>query len=150
VQTGDVVLSANGQRIDSAESLHNYEGLQDVGGAVTLDVRRDGKPLTLKAVLKAQPKAVSAPGPAPCGATFVDLPESLRQSGINGVLVSDVARGSRAASNGWPPATWCWPPAAANSPTWPRSAPTSPAGQRQLVLRVLRGKCHRQGQLVMR
>ena len=34
------------------------------------------------------------------GATFADLPESLRQSGLNGVLVSDVARGSRAAQSG--------------------------------------------------
>ena len=102
VQTGDVVLAANGQRIDSAESLHNYEGLQDVGGAITLDLRRDGKPLTLKAVLKAQPKAVTGDtlDPRLAGATFADLPESLRQSGINGVLVSEVARGSRAASNG--------------------------------------------------
>ncbi len=102
VRTGDVVLAANGQRIDSAESLHNYEGLQDVGGTVTLDVRRDGKPLTLKATLKAQPKAVAGDtlDPRLAGATFADLPESLRQSGLNGVLVSDVARGSRAAANG--------------------------------------------------
>ncbi len=102
VRTGDVVLAANGQRIDSAESLHNYEGLQDVGGTVTLDVRRDGMPLTLKATLKAQPKAVAGDtlDPRLAGATFADLPESLRQSGLNGVLVSDVARGSRAAANG--------------------------------------------------
>ena len=142
VQTGDVVLSANGQRIDSAESLHNYEGLQDVGGAVTLDVRRDGKPLTLKAVLKAQPKAVSGDtlDPRLAGATFADLPESLRQSGINGVLVSDVARGSRAASNGLAVGDVVL---AASSGEFADLAAFranfDKQAQRQLVLRVLRG-----------
>ncbi|MCD7097999.1 Do family serine endopeptidase [Stenotrophomonas sp. MMGLT7] len=102
VQPGDVVVAANGQRVDSAESLHNYEGLQPVGSTVALDVRRDGKPLQLKAVLKEQARAVKGDSldPRLGGATFTDLPESLRQSGLNGVLVSEVARGSRAAANG--------------------------------------------------
>ncbi len=142
VQTGDVVLAANGQRIDSAESLHNYEGLQDVGGAITLDVRRDGKPLTLKAVLKAQPKAVTGDtlDPRLAGATFADLPESLRQSGINGVLVSEVARGSRAASNGL--ATGDVVLAASAGEFADLAAFRANFGKqapRQLVLRVLRG-----------
>lgn len=142
VQTGDVVLSANGQRIDSAESLHNYEGLQDVGGTVTLDVRRDGKPLTLKAVLKAQPKAVTGDtlDPRLAGATFADLPESLRQSGINGVLVSEVARGSRAASNGL--ATGDVVLAASAGEFADLAAFRANFGKqapRQLVLRILRG-----------
>lgn len=142
VQTGDVVLAANGQRIDSAESLHNYEGLQDVGGTVTLDVRRDGKPLTLKAVLKAQPKAVTGDtlDPRLAGATFADLPESLRQSGINGVLVSEVARGSRAASNGL--ATGDVVLAASAGEFADLAAFRANFGKqapRQLVLRVLRG-----------
>ncbi len=142
VQTGDVVLAANGQRIDSAEALHNYEGLQDVGGAITLDVRRDGKPLTLKAVLKAQPKAVTGDtlDPRLAGATFADLPESLRQSGINGVLVSEVARGSRAASNGL--ATGDVVLAASAGEFADLAAFRANFGKqapRQLVLRVLRG-----------
>ncbi len=142
VQTGDVVLAANGQRIDSAEALHNYEGLQDVGGTVTLDVRRDGKPLTLKAVLKAQPKAVIGDtlDPRLAGATFADLPESLRQSGINGVLVSEVARGSRAASNGL--ATGDVVLAASAGEFADLAAFRANFGKqapRQLVLRVLRG-----------
>lgn len=142
VQTGDVVLAANGQRIDSAEALHNYEGLQDVGGAITLDVRRDGKPLTLKAVLKAQPKAVTGDtlDPRLAGATFADLPESLRQSGINGVLVSEVARGSRAASNGL--ATGDVVLAASAGEFADLAAFRANFGKqapRQLVLRILRG-----------
>jgi S1-C subfamily serine protease len=34
------------------------------------------------------------------GATFTELPERLRQAGVDGVLVEHVARGSRAAGNG--------------------------------------------------
>ncbi|KAB7769142.1 Do family serine endopeptidase [Xanthomonas maliensis] len=102
VQPGDVILAANDQRVDSAEALHNYEGLQPVGSAVTLDVRRDGKPLKLKATLKEQDRAVTGDmlDPRLGGATFVDLPESLRQSGVTGVMVGEVKRGSRAAVNG--------------------------------------------------
>jgi len=102
VRPGDVVVAANEQRVDSAEALHNYEGLQSVGSAVTLSIRRDGKPLKLKAVLKEQDRAVTGDmlDPRLAGATFVDLPESLRQSGITGVMVSDVKRGGRAAVNG--------------------------------------------------
>jgi len=102
LQPGDVVVGANDERVDSAEALHNYEGLQPVGSAVALDVRRDGKPLQLRAVLKEQARATggAALDPRLEGATFTDLPESLRQSGISGVLISEVKRGSRAAQNG--------------------------------------------------
>ncbi|PPU39143.1 Do family serine endopeptidase [Xanthomonas arboricola] len=102
VQPGDVVVAANDQRVDSAEALHNYEGLQAVGSAVRLEIRRDGKPLTLTATLKEQDRAVTGDmlDPRLGGATFVDLPESLRQSGITGVMVSEVKRGGRAAANG--------------------------------------------------
>ncbi|MBB3799188.1 serine protease Do [Xanthomonas arboricola] len=102
VQPGDVVVAANDQRVDSAEALHNYEGLQAVGSPVRLEIRRDGKPLTLTAKLKEQDRAVTGDmlDPRLGGATFVDLPESLRQSGITGVMVSEVKRSGRAAANG--------------------------------------------------
>ncbi|WP_045726831.1 Do family serine endopeptidase [Xanthomonas sp. GPE 39] len=102
LQPGDVVIGANGERLDSAEALHNYEGLQPVGSTVTLEVRREGKPLQLKIGLKEQPRTVKGESldPRLSGATFTDLPESLRQSGVSGVLIGNVARGSRAAQNG--------------------------------------------------
>jgi serine protease DegQ len=105
LRTGDVVVAANGQRIDSAEALHNYEGLQPVGNAIALELRRDGKPLTLRVALKAQPGTVSGASldPRLTGASFADLPEALRSAGLSGVLVKDVARGSRAAQNGMQP-----------------------------------------------
>lgn len=54
LKPGDVVLQANNQRIDNSAALHNFEGLQGVGSQVTLDIRRDGKPLSLRVGLKEQ------------------------------------------------------------------------------------------------
>ena len=102
LQPGDVILSANGQRLANAAALHNLEGLQAVGSTLTLEVRRDGKPLTLKATLKEQLRQLrgEALDERLAGARFVDLPESARQGGLTGVLVAEVAAGSRAAQNG--------------------------------------------------
>ncbi|WP_269789825.1 Do family serine endopeptidase [Stenotrophomonas sp. Iso1] len=150
LKAGDVVLAINGQRVDNAQALHNFEGLSTVGRSVDLDVRRDGKPLQLKATLKEQPRAVSGDtlDPRLGGATFADLPESLRQAGVNGVLVNDVARGSRAAQSGLASGDVIL---AASSgqftdlASW--RASFSPRPQ-QLVLSILRGNVR--GQLVMR
>ena len=150
LRAGDVIVAANGQRVDSAQALHNIEGLSAVGSTLTLDVRRDGKPVQIKAVLKEQPRALVGEtlDPRLSGATFVDLPESLRQSGLRGVQVADVAPGSRAAASrlakgdivvgattgefsdlaGWKAGFQQRPP--------------------QLVLKIVRGNA--QGQLVMR
>ncbi|WP_312710412.1 trypsin-like peptidase domain-containing protein, partial [Stenotrophomonas sp.] len=59
LKPGDVVVAANGQRVDSAQALHNVEGLQPVGSTLTLDLRRDGKALQLKVALKEQARAVT-------------------------------------------------------------------------------------------
>jgi len=150
LRAGDVVTAINGQRVDNAQALHNFEGLQPVGRVVELDVRRDGKPLQLKTTLKEQPRAVTGDtlDPRLSGATFVDLPESARQSGLNGVLVSEVARGSRAAQSGLASGDIVL---AASSgefvdlASWRASFSPRPP---QLVLRIVRGTT--QGQLVMR
>ncbi|MCL7714566.1 Do family serine endopeptidase [Stenotrophomonas mori] len=150
LKAGDVVLALNGQRVDNAQALHNFEGLSSVGSRVELDVRRDGKPLQLQATLKEQPRAVGGDtlDPRLAGATFADLPESLRQAGLNGVLVSEVARGSRAAQSGLASGDIVL---AASSgefvdlASWRASFDARP---QQLVLRILRGNAP--GQLVMR
>jgi Do/DeqQ family serine protease len=101
LRPGDLVVGANGQRIDSGQALHNMEGLLPVGQAVRLDVQRDGQPLTVSATLKAQPKEVDG-GKIDArlsGASFTDLPEAYRQQGLRGVIVSKVTPGSRAARN---------------------------------------------------
>ena len=101
VKPGDLVVAANGQRIDSAQALHNLEGLLPVGQAVRLDLQRDGHAQSVTATLKAQPKEVDGQliDPRLGGATFTDLPERYRQQGLRGVIVSKVAPGSRASRN---------------------------------------------------
>jgi serine protease Do len=150
LKPGDVVVAANGQRVDGAVALHNVEGLQPVGSALTLDVRRDGKPLQLKATLKEQPRAVAGESldPRLSGATFVDLPETLRQAGSSGVMVSDVKRGSRAANSGLAAGDLIIQASVgefADLASWRANFQQRP---KQLVLRVVRGNAR--GELEMR
>jgi serine protease DegQ len=153
LQPGDVIVGANGEHVADREALHNFEGLQGVGTRVTLDVRRNGKPLQVTASLREQARAVdgAALDPRLAGATFTELPERLRQAGADGVLVEKVARGSRAAASGLQSGDVV---VAANSGRFDdlpgfrlgfsaeRATP-----QRQLVLRIVRGDA--QGDLLM-
>lgn len=102
LQVGDVIVSANGERIDDPDALRNFEGLQPVGEQVTLDVRRKARSLQLTVPLQAQPRAIAGADldDRLDGATFAELPARLRQSGANGVLVESVEEGSRAAGSG--------------------------------------------------
>ncbi|MGQ4582452.1 Do family serine endopeptidase [Lysobacter sp. F60174L2] len=149
LQPGDVVVAANGERIDGPQDLHNFEGLQPVGGKVTLDIRRDGEALQQVLEVREQPRVF--PGgqldPRLTGATFAELPEAVRQSGANGVVVESVARGSRADRNGLRVgdrvvATGNDP--VEDLPDFRAGFTQSPA---QLVLRIVRG--NRQGVLPM-
>ncbi len=99
-----MIVAANGQRIDNARSLHNFEGLQPVGSAVALDVRRDGTPLQLTRHACASSRArwpgrrLTRAWPAP---RFAELPERLRQSGrVAGVWWRRCSPTARAARSG--------------------------------------------------
>ncbi len=102
LKIGDVIVAANGQRVDDSASLRNFQGLQPVNAKVSLDVRREGKPLRVAATLREQPREIDGASldPRLAGASFAELPESLRRQGASGVLVEKVANGSRAARNG--------------------------------------------------
>ncbi|HET8819784.1 MAG TPA: Do family serine endopeptidase [Xanthomonadaceae bacterium] len=102
LRPGDVVVGANGERIDSPAALHNFEGLQPIGTQVVLEVVRDGTPRKVKATLLDQPTryAGAVLDPRLSGAVFAELPERLRQAGIAGVQVESLEPGSRAARNG--------------------------------------------------
>ena len=150
LRAGDVIVAANGQRVDNAQALHNIEGLAEVGSRMTLDVRRDGKPLQIKATLKEQPRSIAGESldPRLGGASFVDLPESMRQSGISGVMVDEVTRGSRAAASGLAKGDIITEASAgefSDLAGWQANFQQRPA---QLVLRIVRGNAR--GQLVMR
>ncbi|MFC4726798.1 Do family serine endopeptidase [Coralloluteibacterium thermophilus] len=102
LRAGDVIVSANGQRVDEPAALHNIEGLLPVGREVVLEVLRDGRTLSLSPIL--QPRLTLLEGarldPRLAGATFVELDERYRQQGLSGVRVSAIEPNSRAARNG--------------------------------------------------
>jgi serine protease DegQ len=102
VRPGDIVVAANGERIDSAQALRNLEGLLPVDQQVRLDLLRDGQRVSVSAILKAQAKEVDGAqiDPRLAGATLTELPERFRQQGLIGVIASKVETGSRAARNG--------------------------------------------------
>ena len=101
LRTGDVIVSANGERIDSSEALRNFQGLQPVDAAVALEVLRDGKPVAVNARLLALPRDGARFDARLTGATLSDLPEAYRRQYPNarGVLVEKVAQDSRAWRN---------------------------------------------------
>jgi len=105
VKIGDVITAINNQSIANSQALHNQEGLLPVGKPVTLNVSRDGRSLILSAALKAQADKLAGVrlDPRLQGATFGDLPLSLKQKGLTGVVVAQVAPGSRAFANNLQP-----------------------------------------------
>ena len=102
VRPGDVIVAANGERIDSAQALRNLEGLLPVGEKVRLELLRGARRLSASAELKAQPGEIDGAriDPRLAGATIAELPERFRQQGLAGVVVSKVASGTRAMRNG--------------------------------------------------
>jgi Do/DeqQ family serine protease len=149
LQPGDVVVAANGERIDGRETLRNFEGLQAIGAKVTLDLRRAGKPLQVTASLREQARSLAGGtlDPRLAGATFVELPERLRQAGAEGVLVESVARGSRAAGSGLQGGDVIIGANSGRFDDLPGFRLTFASQPPQLVLRIVRGTV--QGNLLM-
>ena len=149
LRAGDVIVAANGQRIGDGETLRNFQGLQPANARIELDVRREGRPLQLQATLREQPRAVDGQqlDPRLAGASFAELPEALRRGGLSGVLVEDVAQGSRAARNGLRPGDVVVAAAGTRAADLSALRAAMPASQRPLVLRIQRGRS--QGNLVM-
>ena len=99
---GDVIVAVGGRAIGDAAALHNTEGLLPVGEPLAITIVRDGEEQELRVVLAPRPRSLAgeALDPRLGGALFSALPERVRQRGARGVLVSEVAEGSRAARNG--------------------------------------------------
>ncbi|HSS07344.1 MAG TPA: PDZ domain-containing protein, partial [Rhodanobacteraceae bacterium] len=103
LKPGDVIVSLAGKPVASDQELHNLEGLGAAGATVEVGVLRDGKTLTLNAVLKAQELHTTkgdALDPRLTGAQFTDSGESLRRRGITGVTVSHLTETSHAYQSG--------------------------------------------------
>ena len=100
LKPGDLVTGVNGKSITDAQDLRNAQGLAPVGSTLALTLDRGGKPLTLDAKLTATSTQASGASldPRLAGASFSDAPAG--DNGVEGVSISNVAPGSRAARNG--------------------------------------------------
>jgi serine protease Do/serine protease DegQ len=98
IETGDVITSVGTTTIRNNAELRNAIGLLKVGESVAITLLREGKPRTVRAVLKepAQVPDAKSIHPALEGAELVDAAED----STGGVRVRSVAPGSPAAQAG--------------------------------------------------
>jgi Do/DeqQ family serine protease len=98
IAVSDVITSVRGQSIRTNSELRNAIGLLKVGDSVAIGLLREGKPLTVTAVLRepAQLADASAIHPALAGAELVEATEDAG----GGVRVRTVQPGSPAAQVG--------------------------------------------------
>ena len=100
LKRGDVITHIDGKPVTSAADVRNRIGLLPVGQEVTLRVIREGKPVTLTAVIE-RPEPLAAPGevlhPRLAGARVGNLVQGIPMYGeIEGVAVLEVQHGSPA------------------------------------------------------
>jgi serine protease Do/serine protease DegQ len=95
---GDIVLSVDGTKLSSADSLRNTVGLLMVGQSIELEVLRDGDTKKLTATVKETEKQqTGGVHPKLSGATFGDIESTSPYYGkISGIVVYSVKRGSAA------------------------------------------------------
>ncbi|HET7558021.1 MAG TPA: Do family serine endopeptidase [Rhodanobacteraceae bacterium] len=102
LKPGDLVVAVDGKPIDNAQDLRNAQGLKPLGTTLQLGIERGSKHMQVSATLAADANTVSGASldPRLAGASFVELPGSLRQQGASGVGISDVDANSRAEQQG--------------------------------------------------
>lgn len=113
IRKGDVITEVNGSKVTDAQSLRNLVANIAPGSTVNIQLIREGKPLSVRAVLKERPvDERQAPeeeqlgSDNPLGALDVDELDAAtaRQlrvpAGTTGVVISQVSPGSRAAEAG--------------------------------------------------
>nr|WP_041381674.1 DegQ family serine endoprotease [Spiribacter curvatus] len=101
LEAGDIVTAVNGTAIADASAMANAIGLLKIGDEVDITFVRNGESQTATATV-ADPAVgqvdADALHPALAGATFSELDERSPLFGkVEGVLVTDVSQGSRAA-----------------------------------------------------
>jgi len=104
LKVGDIVTGVNGREVQKTTDLRNAVGLLRVGEKVTLKVLREGRPVTITAVI-AEPQQVKLEGgklhPRLAGAVFGSIEEGSPLYGqVEGVLVVAVEAGSPAQRTG--------------------------------------------------
>jgi serine protease Do len=116
IKSGDVIRKLNGQQIDDFGQLTALITNLNPGAEATLDILRDGQPLTIKAALGERPKdlGVRAGGPGKVqegtlrGITVQGLTPEIREqfgmpSNLTGVVISEIDPNSPAAQQGLQP-----------------------------------------------
>jgi len=102
LKPGDLVTSVDGKPISDAQDLRNVQGLAPLGSTLALAVDRGGRTLTIDTKLTAVSSEADGASldPRLSGATFEDAPPGGNDDGVEGVDVSQVTPGSRAARGG--------------------------------------------------
>jgi Do/DeqQ family serine protease len=100
IKAGDVVVEANGKKLDNFEQLHNIVGLLKIGDTVHLKVLHETAEKDVAVVVGKSSDIASAAGagglhPALEGASFAPL--SNDEQGVSGVQVQNIKPGSPAA-----------------------------------------------------
>ncbi len=102
IKAGDVIVSVNGNAVQSASELRNRVGLMRIGTELSLGIIRNERQMTIKThVGQASETATaskvegSGAGQHLAGATFKDIPPPGANNG-HGVMVADVDQGSPA------------------------------------------------------
>lgn len=99
LKIGDVITAIDGQSLINADNLRNRIGLLMIGQKIQLDVIRDGKKKSLKAIVtEMPPQAAQANVHSKlAGATFGDIEQSSPYyNRLQGVMIYSVKRGSPA------------------------------------------------------
>lgn len=106
VRQGDIITHFAGKEIKSVQQLQLTVADTQIGSAVEIEVLREGqtKKLTV-APASADSAAALAPAPSEAGSaalglSVADLPRELIQTGLQGVIVTDVEEGGLAAESG--------------------------------------------------
>ncbi|HHH35433.1 MAG TPA: DegQ family serine endoprotease [Gammaproteobacteria bacterium] len=98
LKVGDVVVSVNGETVKNAAQLRNRIGLLRVGSRVTLDIIRDGRHRTVKAVIEEPRRERADAGRISkllAGAELGPITPNHPLAGrVEGIEVLDVERGS--------------------------------------------------------
>ncbi|MBZ5563299.1 MAG: DegQ family serine endoprotease [Acidobacteriia bacterium] len=113
LKAGDVIRKINGQFVENQDQLTAQITNLNPGSTVTLDILRDGKPMTIKATLGERPSNLglrAGVGAAPSqgtlrGITVQNLTPAIRQqlglpSQVHGVVISDIDPNCPAAQQG--------------------------------------------------
>lgn len=114
LRIGDVILAVNGQAIDTPDALNYRLATMGVGDTVKMDVFSRGRKTQVRLTLQKQPaevvsKSIALGGRGPfAGATVMALnPQILRklrlQGNVQGVVISEIERGSPAHRAGFIP-----------------------------------------------